>query len=221
MRRLTGVLVVIVLVTCLAAVGSAQTGGAAPAGQMIWAVHFTLAPRWLDPAETEGSITPFLTLYAVHDALLKPMPSGPSAASLAESWTVSPERPRLRLHAPGQRALPQRRAGDRGGREVLLRALPRGQRDHLQGARPGSPRARRPTPAVSPEGAVAGLHHLLRHHREQRGLGRAEEVHRAGGRGWLQEGPDRRGALQGGQLHARRRAPARGLRRLLAQGPRP
>ena len=90
MRRLTGVLVVIVLVTCLAAVGSAQTGGAAPAGQMIWAVHFTLAPRWLDPAETEGSITPFLTLYAVHDALLKPMPSGPSAASLAESWTVSP-----------------------------------------------------------------------------------------------------------------------------------
>ncbi len=90
MRRLTGVLVVIVLVTCLAGVGSAQTGGAAPAGQMIWAVHFTLAPRWLDPAETEGSITPFLTLYAVHDALLKPMPSGPSAASLAESWTVSP-----------------------------------------------------------------------------------------------------------------------------------
>jgi peptide/nickel transport system substrate-binding protein len=90
MRRLIGVLVVLVLQTCLAAVGSAQPGGAAPAGQMTWAVHFTLAPRWLDPAESEGSITPFLTLYAVHDAMLKPMPSGPSAASLAESWTVSP-----------------------------------------------------------------------------------------------------------------------------------
>jgi peptide/nickel transport system substrate-binding protein len=90
MRRLIGVLVVIALQTCLAAVGSAQTGGPAPAGQMIWAVHFTLAPRWLDPAETEGSISPFLTLYAIHDAMLKPMPSGPSAASLAESWTVSP-----------------------------------------------------------------------------------------------------------------------------------
>jgi peptide/nickel transport system substrate-binding protein len=90
MRRLIGVLVVIALQTCLAAVGSAQPGGAAPAGQMTWAVHFTLAPRWLDPAESEGSITPFLTLYAVHDAMLKPMPSGPSAASLAESWTVSP-----------------------------------------------------------------------------------------------------------------------------------
>ncbi len=90
MSRLIGLLVVIVLQTWLAAVGSAQSGGPAPAGQMTWAVHFTLAPRWLDPAETEGSITPFMTLYAVHDALLKPMPSGPSAASLAESWTVSP-----------------------------------------------------------------------------------------------------------------------------------
>ena len=90
MRRLIGVLVVIALQTCLVVVGSAQPGGAAPAGQMTWAVHFTLAPRWLDPAESEGSITPFLTLYAVHDAMLKPMPSGPSAASLAESWTVSP-----------------------------------------------------------------------------------------------------------------------------------
>ncbi|HJR03743.1 MAG TPA: ABC transporter substrate-binding protein, partial [Methylomirabilota bacterium] len=90
MRRLIGALVVIALLTCPAAVGSAQPGGGAPAGQMTWAVHFTLAPRWLDPADTEGSITPFLTLYAVHDALLKPMPSGPNAGSLAESWTVSP-----------------------------------------------------------------------------------------------------------------------------------
>jgi peptide/nickel transport system substrate-binding protein len=90
MRRLTAALVVIALLTCLAAVGSAQTGGPPPAGQMTWAVHFTLAPRWLDPAESEGSITPFLTLYAVHDAMLKPMPSGPTAGSLAESWTASP-----------------------------------------------------------------------------------------------------------------------------------
>jgi peptide/nickel transport system substrate-binding protein len=90
MRRLISVLVVIALQTCLAAVGSARPGRSAPAGQMTWAVHFTLAPRWLDPGESEGSITPFLTLYAVHDALLKPMPSGPSANSLAESWTVSP-----------------------------------------------------------------------------------------------------------------------------------
>ena len=89
MRRLVGALVVITLLLCLAPAGMAQSAAPAPAGQMTWAVHFTLAPRWLDPAESEGSITPFLTLYAVHDALLKPMPSGPSAPSLAESWTVS------------------------------------------------------------------------------------------------------------------------------------
>ncbi len=56
-----------------------------PSGQVTWAVHFTLAPRWLDPAENEGTITPFLTLYAVHDALLKPMPSGAATPCLAES----------------------------------------------------------------------------------------------------------------------------------------
>jgi len=64
---------------------------AAPAGQMTWAVHFTLAPRWLDPGDSEGAITPFLTFYAVHDALLKPMPAGPITPSLAESWTMSPD----------------------------------------------------------------------------------------------------------------------------------
>jgi peptide/nickel transport system substrate-binding protein len=90
MRRLVGALVVIALLLCLAPAGMAQSAAPAPAGRMTWAVHFTLAPRWLDPAESEGSITPFLTLYAVHDALLKPMPSGPSAPSLAEAWTVSP-----------------------------------------------------------------------------------------------------------------------------------
>ncbi|HET8530731.1 MAG TPA: ABC transporter substrate-binding protein [Methylomirabilota bacterium] len=90
MRRLVGTLVVIALLLCLAPAGRAQSAAPAPTGQMTWAVHFTLAPRWLDPAESEGSITPFLTLYAVHDALLKPMPSGPSAPSLAESWAVSP-----------------------------------------------------------------------------------------------------------------------------------
>jgi hypothetical protein len=43
--------------------------------------------RWLDPAETEGIITPFMVLYALHDALVKPMPAGINTPSLAESWT--------------------------------------------------------------------------------------------------------------------------------------
>ncbi|MBI1847715.1 MAG: ABC transporter substrate-binding protein [Candidatus Rokubacteria bacterium] len=58
-------------------------------GQMSWAFHVTIAPRWLDPAETESAITPFMVLYALHDALVKPMPAGQTTPSLAESWTVS------------------------------------------------------------------------------------------------------------------------------------
>ena len=61
----------------------------APTGQMTWAVHFSLAPTFFDPAETPGLITPFLVLYALHDALVKPMPGKPQAGSLAESWSVS------------------------------------------------------------------------------------------------------------------------------------
>ena len=62
---------------------------AAPEGQMNFAAHVTLASRWLDPAETESAITPFLVLYAIHDALSKPMPGGATTPSLAESWTAS------------------------------------------------------------------------------------------------------------------------------------
>jgi peptide/nickel transport system substrate-binding protein len=61
----------------------------APAGQITFAVTVTLAPTWFDPAETPGVITPFLTLYALHDALVKPMPSNAWAPGLAESWTAS------------------------------------------------------------------------------------------------------------------------------------
>ena len=62
---------------------------AAPEGTMTWGVHITLASRWLDPAETEGIITPFMVLYALHDALVKPMPAGINTPSLAESFTQS------------------------------------------------------------------------------------------------------------------------------------
>ena len=32
-----------------------------------------------------------MVLYALHDALVKPMPGNPMAASLAESWNASPD----------------------------------------------------------------------------------------------------------------------------------
>src|SRR4029077_5050505 len=62
---------------------------AAPEGVMTWGVHVSLAARWLDPAETEGTIIPFMVLYARQDARVKPMPSGLHTPSLAESWTQS------------------------------------------------------------------------------------------------------------------------------------
>ena len=83
-------LVVLVLVF-LAVLVSATPGGAAdaPVGQVTWAVHISLAPTWFDPAETPGIGTPFMILYALHDALVKPMPGNAMAPSLAESWSVS------------------------------------------------------------------------------------------------------------------------------------
>ena len=74
---------------------AASPAAAAPAagaeGQMTWAVHISLAPTWFDPAEAPGIITPFMIYYALHDALVKPMPGQRLAPSLAESWTVSPD----------------------------------------------------------------------------------------------------------------------------------
>jgi peptide/nickel transport system substrate-binding protein len=61
----------------------------APTGQMTWALHFSLAPTLFEPAETPGVVSPFMILYALHDALVKPMPGKLMAPSLAESWSVS------------------------------------------------------------------------------------------------------------------------------------
>src|SRR5881296_2809061 len=69
----------------------AAPAAAAPEGQMTWGVHVSLAPTWFDPAETQGIITPFMILYAIHDAVAKSMPGNPMAPGLAESWQVSPD----------------------------------------------------------------------------------------------------------------------------------
>jgi peptide/nickel transport system substrate-binding protein len=86
----TTVMVVLILVggaSSTAAAADARSGP--PVGQMTWAVHVSLAPTWFDPAETSGTITSYMVLYALHDALVKPMPGNPTAPSLAESWNVS------------------------------------------------------------------------------------------------------------------------------------
>jgi peptide/nickel transport system substrate-binding protein len=63
----------------------------APSGQMTWAIHVQIAPAWFDPAETPGIFTPFMVLYALHDALVKPMPDRQMSPCLATAWQESPD----------------------------------------------------------------------------------------------------------------------------------
>src|SRR5215475_6663294 len=91
MRRLppiVGSLVAAVLTLAVAVPASAQT---APTGEAVMAWHVTIAPTWLDPSTAPPQITPFGILYAIHDALVKPLPNQKMGASLAESWTESPD----------------------------------------------------------------------------------------------------------------------------------
>jgi len=56
-RNSLGSLAVLLLLACTAL----PSGPAAGAdGQMTWAAHISLAPTWLDPAETPGIVTPFI-----------------------------------------------------------------------------------------------------------------------------------------------------------------
>jgi peptide/nickel transport system substrate-binding protein len=79
-----------ILLVVLAVCGAVAPAPAAPPeGTLAIGVHVTLVSRWLDPGETEALITPFMVLYALHDALVKPMPGGIMTPSLAESWSLA------------------------------------------------------------------------------------------------------------------------------------
>src|SRR5262249_38468847 len=60
-------------------------------GQLTIAFDASIAPSFLDPAETTGLATPFVFLYALHDALAKPLPANNMAPPLAESWKERPD----------------------------------------------------------------------------------------------------------------------------------
>ena len=87
MTTARGLVAVTLVLLILAAVPIAE----AAEGQMTWALHFALAPTWFDPAETSGIITPYVVLYALHDAMVKQLPGNAFAPALAESWTMSPD----------------------------------------------------------------------------------------------------------------------------------
>ena len=77
-----------------------------PSGELVYAMHVTLSPSWFDPTETPAQITPFGILYALHDAVVRPLPGERMGPALAESWSESPDgltyefklRPGLKFH---------------------------------------------------------------------------------------------------------------------------
>jgi len=79
-------IVLILFISGLAGSGTAQPRAE---GEMRCALYVTLSPLWFDPGDVVGLISPFWVLYAIHDALVKPMPGNVMTPSLAESWTVS------------------------------------------------------------------------------------------------------------------------------------
>jgi peptide/nickel transport system substrate-binding protein len=80
---------VFALIAALLLAAGAGPARAAGPSQLTWGVHVSLAPTWFDPAEMSGIITPYMVLYALHDALVKPMPGQTFAPSLAKSWSRS------------------------------------------------------------------------------------------------------------------------------------
>src|SRR5262249_50973750 len=80
-RRIT-----FVLLLALATLGTEVGAQSQPDGQLTIAFDASIAPSFLDPAETTGLATPFVFLYALHDALAKPLPGNNMAPCLAESW---------------------------------------------------------------------------------------------------------------------------------------
>jgi peptide/nickel transport system substrate-binding protein len=87
-RRLAALVAIAALMLGITGVADAQT---APSGEVIVAWHVTIAPTWFDPSSAPPQITPFGTIYAIHDALVRPMPNQKMGNSLAESWMESPD----------------------------------------------------------------------------------------------------------------------------------
>src|SRR5262245_5456014 len=87
-RRLRVGLAVVALTLGIVQAG---TGQPRPAADAVIAWPITIAPTWFDPATAPPQITPFGMLYALHDALVRPLPGQKMGNSLAESWTESPD----------------------------------------------------------------------------------------------------------------------------------
>src|SRR5215510_5209261 len=92
-RRLLAGRIVLLPALVMFSLGAAPevTGQPSPAGEVVMAWPITIAPTWFDPSTAPPQITPFGILYALHDALVRPLPGQKMGNSLAESWTESPD----------------------------------------------------------------------------------------------------------------------------------
>src|SRR5438128_12660183 len=69
-----------------------EVGAQAAPADVVIAWHVTIAPTWFEPSTAPPQITPFGILFALHDALVRPLPGkGKMSPRLAESWTERPD----------------------------------------------------------------------------------------------------------------------------------
>jgi peptide/nickel transport system substrate-binding protein len=78
----------VALLLALAVIAAPGIGQAAE-GTMTWGVHVSLTPAFFDPADATGTALPLMVYYAVHDALVRPLPGTRMGAALAQSWSQS------------------------------------------------------------------------------------------------------------------------------------
>ena len=81
----------VVLVLFAATVIAPAPAALAAEGTMKWGVHVSLTPAFFDPADGTGTALPLMVWYAVHDALVRPLPGARMGAALAQSWSQSPD----------------------------------------------------------------------------------------------------------------------------------
>src|SRR6202023_1425754 len=81
----------ITLAGCAAVASRDVVGQPSSAGEAAMAWPLTISPAWFDPSTVPPQITPFGILYALHDALARPLPGQRMGNSLAESWAESPD----------------------------------------------------------------------------------------------------------------------------------
>ena len=200
------------------AAGAGVRGAARRARRASWSGRST--PRWPRPGsippKQPGIITPFMVLYALHDAMVKPMPEGPLTPGLAELWSVSEDGLTVDFVL---RAGAKFHNGDPVTADDVKFSFERyrGASHETMKTRVASVEA--PDPGARPvqiERAVARLSDLL-FERDRRGLDRPPEICREGRRSRLQASADRGRPVQVRFVHARRRAGPRSIRSVLAQ----